>query len=188
VASQLDVESEPVVAGFTILVDGREKAPYRFTGLRADAAQQNRPLIVPTEWAHLKTGDYAVQGFESQFCVERKSLADLYNTLGQHRERFEREHQRLAEMRRAMVVVEAGWEEALKRPPERSKLRPKVVFRTALSWFVKYGVPWQFCDGRRLAEVYTFRFLEKAWRASKEEPRNGQTQTEVNEEEVRRPA
>ena len=157
-------KTEPIVAPFTVLVDGREKAPYRFTGLVADAAQQRRPLIVPTEWAHLETGDYTIRGHEDIVSVERKSLADLFSTLGQHRDRFEREHQRLAEIRCAAVVVEASWFDVLEMPPERSQLNPKTVWRTAISWSIRYGVPWVMAENRRLAEVYTFRFLEKAWK------------------------
>jgi DNA excision repair protein ERCC-4 len=149
---------------FTILVDGREKAPYRFTGLTTDAVDGKRPIIVPTEWAHLKTGDYAIQGIEDLVTVERKSMADLFSTLAQHRERFEREHERMAEFRRAVVVIEAMWWEIINFPPERSKLNPKTVFRTALSWHVRYGVPWITLEDRRLAEVYTFRFLQKCWK------------------------
>jgi len=149
---------------FTILVDGREKAPYRFTGLTTDAADGRRPIIVPTEWAQLKTGDYAIQGMEDLVTIERKSMTDLFSTLGQHRDRFEREHQRMAEFKRAVVIIEATWWEMTKFPPERSKLNPKTVFRTALSWHVRYGVPWMTVEDRRLAEIFTFRFLEKCWK------------------------
>ena len=168
---------DPVTVSFTVLIDGREKAPYQFTGLHADARQQNRPLIVPTQWAHLETGDYTVLGLESEITVERKSLSDLYSTLGQHRARFEREHQRLAELRRAMVIIEAGWYEALNWPPPQSQLNPKTVFRTAVSWQVRYGVPWILAEDRRFAEIYTFRFLEKAWK----EFRNGETEVAAEE-------
>ena len=155
----------PVECPFTILVDGREKQPYTFGGLTADANKRNRPLQISTQWHSLKTGDYSIGGMEDFVTVERKSLPDLYNTLGQHRDRFEREHERMAEMKRAMVVVEASWEMVLY--PERwydnwrSKLNPKTVMRTAVSWFSKYGVPWLACEDRRFAEIYTFRFLEK---------------------------
>lgn len=166
----------PITVPFTVLVDSREKASYRFTGLRADAAQNRRDLIVPTQWVHLKTGDYSIKGLEGMVTVERKSLTDLFSTLGQHRERFEREHQRMTEMRAAMVVIESSWLAILHWPPERSKLNPKVVFRTAASWMVRYGVPWVTAENRRLAEVFTFRFLEKAWREFHgEEEENGES-------------
>ena len=153
-----------LTAPFTVLIDGREKAPYRFTGLHADANQGGKPLIVPTEWAHLKTGDYTIRGLESVVCVERKSLDDLYSTLGQHRDRFEAEHLRMAQLRRSCVVIEASWWEILEVPPNRSRLNPKTVFRTAISWFARYGVPWFACEDRRLSEIFTFRFLQKAWK------------------------
>ena len=157
-------EPPTLTVPFTVLVDGREKAPYRFTGIDSDAKDGNRRLIVPTQWAHLKTGDYTIAGLEDVVAVERKSITDLFSTLGQHRKRFEAEHSRLAAFRRAVVVIEATWLEILHWPPGGSRLNPKTVFRTALSWHVRYGVPWIVAEDRRFAEIYTFRFLEKCWK------------------------
>lgn len=151
------------VTPFVIAVDGREKQAYTFDGLRTDAAKGRHELIVRREWAYLKTGDYSIVGHEDRVCVERKSLEDLYMTLGTHRDRFEAEHERMAAFDLAVVVVEAGWERILSRPPMLSQLNPKTVHRTALSWLVRYGVPWVCVEGRRLAEITTFRLLEKWW-------------------------
>jgi len=160
-----DAKSKPpITCPFTVVIDGREKLHYRFTGFRADANKRNRPVVVPTQWAHLQTGDYSIAGCESRVCVERKSLDDLFGTLAGGRERFEREHQRMAAMQRAIVVIEASWFDVLRMPPRRSKLNPKTVFRTAMSWYVRYGVGWAMCEDRRLAEIFTFRFLEKFWK------------------------
>ena len=164
--------TDPISAPFTILIDGREKAPYRFTGLNGNASQNHRPIIVATEWAHLKTGDYTIRGFESFVAVERKSLEDLFSTLGQHRDRFEEEHKRLAEFQVKAVVIEADRDDVVLFPPERSKLNPKSVKGTEESWFVKYGVPWFYVGSRRSAEEWTFGVLEKAWRRFTEECRN----------------
>jgi hypothetical protein len=105
---------------------------------------------------------------EHLVCIERKSLADLYSTLGQHRDRFEREHQRMSAMLKAggscCVVVENDWKTAIRFPPVWSQLPPKIIFRTALAMEVKYGVPWHFLPDRRFAEIYTFRYLEKFWK------------------------
>jgi ERCC4-type nuclease len=164
-------EKTSITCPFTIVVDGREKAPYQFTGLTGDAGDNHLPILVAWQWAHLKTGDYSIEGLEHLVSVERKSLEDLYNTLGSHRDRFQAEHERLASypQGRACVVVEASWDDILNRPPERSKLRPKTVLRTAISWSVRYGVPWVTAEDRRLAEIYTFRFLEKAWKQCEKE-------------------
>jgi DNA excision repair protein ERCC-4 len=161
-----------ITAPFTVLIDGREKAPYRFTGIDSDARDGRRKIIVPTKWAHLKSGDYTVDGLQDIIAVERKSLKDLYGTLGQDRARFQAEHERMAKMQRAVVVIEASWFEIINMPPSfdyagemlQSKLPPKTVFRTALSWHVRYGVPWIVAEDRRFAEIYTFRFLEKCWK------------------------
>lgn len=152
-----------------VVVDGREKAPYTFAGLRADAAMRHRPLAVRWQWGFLATGDYSILGHEDRIAVERKSIEDLYSTLGQHRERFEREHERMAAMDFAAVVVEASWVRILHEPPERSRLHPKTVFRTAVSWLVKYGVAWIAAEDRRLAEITTFRLLDRWWRLQEEE-------------------
>ncbi len=165
----------PIGTPFTILIDGREQAPYRFTGLRADKTQQHRPLDVKTEWASpvLRTGDYSLRDLEGDYrdliCIERKSIQDLFNTLGSDRERFQREHERMAEIAGrdggyTAVVIEATWPEILSNPPERSRLEPKTVIRTAMSWSQRYGVHWWAVGPRRLAEAATFRMLQMWYR------------------------
>ena len=156
-------EKEYVLAPFRILYDFREKAPYRFTGIQADACDNYLPMKIDAQKAVLKTGDYTVEGLESRVAIERKSLADLYGTLGQHRERFEREHQRLAAMDFAAVVVEADWYTILNAAPVFSSLSPKTVYRTILSWTMRFGVTWFLMGTRDLAEETTFRLLERFW-------------------------
>jgi len=158
------MQDDPLAVPFVVAVDSREQHPYEFRGLRGRANQGHRPLLVTVERCCLATGDYSIRGFESQVAVERKSLADLYATLGQHRRRFEAEHQRMARMERARVVIEAEWSEILGCPPPGSGLAPKSVIATARSWEIAYGVPWIAVPGRRFAELETFRFLEEFWR------------------------
>lgn len=151
----------PIEVPFTIVIDGREKAPYTFQGLHADADKHGRPLAVRWQWGFLKSGDYSILGHEDEVCVERKSLEDLYSTLGQHRERFEAEHQRMAKMSFAAVVIEANWQTILNDPPKRSRLNPKTVFRTAVSWAMKYRIAWWTAEDRRMGEVTVFRLLDR---------------------------
>jgi ERCC4-type nuclease len=149
---------------FEILVDSREQSPYTFRGVIADAKDKHKPVVVPWTWAPLKTGDYSIQGCADRVTIERKSLADLYSTLGSGRERFEREHQRMSSFEFAAVVVEAPWSKILNSPPKRSKLRPRTVFRTAIAWSIRYGVHWIPAEDRRMAELTTFHLLEKWWK------------------------
>ncbi|KKN80818.1 hypothetical protein LCGC14_0326240 [marine sediment metagenome] len=159
---------ESIKCPFVVLVDSREQRPYEFKGFRAGAAQQYRPLAVEWKWKGLKTGDYSIEGLEHRIAIERKSLADLYNSCGQGRERFEKEFARLAEFEYAAVVVEADWKTILKSPPEHTKMPPKSIYRTALSWSVRHKVCWWAMHDRRLAEITTFRLLEKFWQQAQE--------------------
>lgn len=162
---------------FTITIDTREQIPYSFTGFEADHEDARRyrgqrtikaatglPLYVPTVTDTLLTGDYSIRGMAALVTVERKSLGDLYGSLGAGRDRFEREHERMAHLQFAAVVIDASWQEIFSSPPPQSKLSPKSVHRTMCSWQQRYGVPWLAMGDRRLAEITTFRILEKFWR------------------------
>jgi len=65
-----------------IITDTREQAPLEFRRL-------------PSRPGTLATGDYSVAGLESDFAIERKSIADLVGSLTSGRERFMREVDRL---------------------------------------------------------------------------------------------
>ncbi len=138
------------------------------------------PLVVPTIVAGLETGDYSIDGFESLITVERKSLSDLYGTLGYGRERFERELQRMSGATLAgtafgggfkvcHVVVEATWDDVLNHPPRDSKLSPDSVFGSINSWEQRYPmVHWSMMGNRALAEKKCFEILKRFWRENGE--------------------
>ncbi len=145
-----------------VLIDDREKAPFTFTGFRADADRGRLPLWVPTATRRLASGDYSVQGLERSVAVERKSLADLFGTIGGRRDAFHEELRRLNGLAVAAVVVEASWEQVLHHPPQGSQLPPKAVFRSVLAWQQTFRrVHWWFVGSRRLAEAATLRILER---------------------------
>jgi ERCC4-type nuclease len=155
----------PMDSPYVILIDTREKTPFLFHGLKTDAKDGSRPLNVKTVIRGMPSGDYSIEGMESQVAVERKSLQDLYNTLGQGRDRFERELERLNAMEYAAVVIEASWQQIITEPPRYSKLPPKIVFRSIVSWQQRFTkIHWWPCEGKRLAEVVTLRILERFWR------------------------
>lgn len=157
---------EYIVPPYTILIDGREKAPYTFAGLRADSRQLRRPLSVNARVCYLPTGDYTIDGLDTQVACERKSLHDLYNTLSAHRERFEAELERLAAFQFAAIVIEAEWSEIL-RGLDRPRLSPKSVYRSIIAWQVRHPrVQWWAVPGRRMGEVTTFRLLDRFYSES----------------------
>lgn len=151
----------------TVVVDTREQAPYSFEGIFADKADGGEELKVDITRRTLASGDYSLAGLEGRLAVERKSLADLFGTLGKGRERFERELDRLQAMECAAVVVESGWQELIENPPTHSEMQPKTVLRSIIAFQQKYDrVHWNFMGSRRLAEVTTFRIMERFWKES----------------------
>jgi ERCC4-type nuclease len=167
-----------------ILIDRKEKAPYSFTGFFTDAHQGNEPLRVITRIMDLPSGDYTLANLQDEIAVERKSAEDLFHTLGQTRDRFERELIRLSSMTVAAVVVEAEWSTILHAPPEGSRLSPKIVFRSVLVWQQQFPtVHWWFMPGRRPAEIATFRILERFARR-RQEMRRTKQKKEIVEQEV----
>src|ERR1700733_13721123 len=79
---------------YKIIIDTREKTPLKFTGIE-------------TIRAGLKTGDYSIEGFEDKITIERKSLADLIQSISRDRRRFEECIQRLLEYEAKALLIEA---------------------------------------------------------------------------------
>jgi DNA excision repair protein ERCC-4 len=138
----------------TIIQDTREQRPYDFK--LCDPA----PLV---KVATLNAGDYSIEGLEDRVAIERKSLVDAFGTFGAGRERFERELERLASYRYALVVLEREWSAVFHRPPARSKLPPKVIHRSVIAWEIRYGVHFRLCPDREFAERSTYLSLLKFW-------------------------
>lgn len=150
---------------FVVIADSREQSPFAFDSLRTDAAQGRQPLTVPILRRGIPSGDYSIDGHEDAIAIERKSLPDLFLSVGRGRRRFKREIERLASMRFAAVICEADWHTVLSEPPPRSQLSPKIIFRTIIAWQIQFpSVHWWMCPGRRFAELTTFRLLERFWK------------------------
>ena len=112
----------------------------------------------------LKSGDYSIDGFEDRVAVERKSLSDLYGSLGTGRDRFEREMVRLKDFEFAAVVIEAPWSTIINKPPSRSRLKAVSVVATIIAWMQRYRVHWITCPNRIFAEKITHRILDRWYR------------------------
>ena len=164
------------VCPFTVLIDTQEQHPFTFQGMVQGAERKFRPLIIPTEARYLGVAmaDYSINGYEGRAHVERKSPQDAASTIlgwGEHRDRFERELKNLSQMECCAVVVECtlgALIEFVRSSPPRGRKTPdenaKIIYRQVLAWQQDYRVPWVFCDSRRLAEITTFRTLERFWR------------------------
>lgn len=136
-----------------ILVDSRERYAYQF------GAQQ-----VSTSKRALRSGDYAVTLDDVVVAaVERKSLEDLVSSLINGKLRFALGE--LAGLPRAAVVVE----ERYSRVFALEYVRPAVVADGLAELQVRWpAIPIVFCETRKLAEEWTYRYLAAArhWAAA----------------------
>ncbi|NQU20603.1 MAG: hypothetical protein HQ567_04920, partial [Candidatus Nealsonbacteria bacterium] len=133
----------------TAIVDTREQTPLDLAPLQ----------VVP---GTLATGDYSVQGLEHIVAIERKSLPDLLGCIGQHRERFDREIQRLLSYPCRALVIESTWE-AIEIGDWRSKITPAAALGSLLGW-VAMGIPVVMAGDHERAGKYVSRLLFTAAR------------------------
>lgn len=153
---------------YTIAIDTREQAPFRFTNTR-------ERLIVKTEIATLRTGDYSLIGFEDQLTIERKSRGDFLGSITAGRDRLEAEFERLNQMSFAAILIEAPWRSCVESDDEGfvvgTRITAKCVNKTFLSWMVRFPrVHWIWSEDRRHAEMQAFAILEKWWEVNGMKP------------------
>ena len=134
-------------AALTIAIDTREKYGWKFAG---------RPLAI--ERRALPAGDYAAIVDEGVVAVvERKTLENLATSLSDGGLAFQM--QRLAEVARAVIVVEGDYPDLFRTQPGRGSWLADMLGRLA----VRYPeVPVIFAGSRRFAEEWAYRFLEAA--------------------------
>ena len=135
------------VDGLQIVIDTRERYPYRFAGSN-----------VVTERAALSAGDYAIVADGDPIaCVERKTLENLAASLSDGTIVFQL--QRLAEVPSAAVVVEGRYPALFKLEHVSGAWLADMIARLQ----VRYPeVPFVFADSRKFAEDWTYRFLATA--------------------------
>lgn len=134
-------------ATLTVVVDTRERYPYRFAGRAVERVRETLPA-----------GDYAVRGTDGLAAVvERKTFEDFVRSAvdGTLNLRIAE----LAGLPRAVVVVEERYAALAKAERVTQGWLAELVAQLQ----VRYpAVPIVFADSRKLAEDYTHRFLAAA--------------------------
>lgn len=130
-----------------ILVDAHERYPYTFADRQVRTVRRGLPC-----------GDYAVSiGAKLVASVERKSLADLVSSLTAGRLRFGLGE--LAALPRAAVVVEDRYSQVF----ALERVRPALVADGLAELQVRWPtIAVVFCETRKLAEEWTYRYLAAA--------------------------
>jgi ERCC4 domain/Lsr2 len=130
-----------------IVVDSHERYAWKFDQQQATTVRRALPA-----------GDYAVAvDDEIVAAVERKSLADLVSTLTTGKLRYLLAD--LATLPRAAVVIEDRWSSVFK----LDRVRPALVAEGLAEAQVRFPtVPIVFCETRKLAQEWTYRYLGAA--------------------------
>jgi DNA excision repair protein ERCC-4 len=162
----IDMSEATAPTPYTVIIDTREQKSYTFARPLRVARLRKHFAVVSTRGT-LPTGDYSLVGHESRIAIERKSLADLFGTLGAGRARFTRELIRMSAIPHAAIVVEAEWSQIFSSPPRHSQLSPRTIFMSVVSWQIQFPtVHWMFLPSRDVAEAATIRLLDAYWRKS----------------------
>ena len=125
-----------MIKPITVIIDTREQEFYSFPSGRVTAIRRALPA-----------GDYSLDGRETEFAVERKSLADFVQTVIRDRERFRKELLRLQSYRRACVVIEGSMSDITQRRYPGGA-HPASVLGALISIIVDYGIPVYLCGDR----------------------------------------
>jgi DNA excision repair protein ERCC-4 len=142
------------IEDLTAVIDSRENLPLNLF-----------PMTEIT--SGLQTGDYSLLGCEHLIAVERKSPGDFIGCVGQGRERFDRELERMPSYRYRALVIECSYNDLRNGADhiyQRSRVKPNAAVACAVRWSTR-GVPVHFAGDRAGAEHFVKSFL---WLAAKE--------------------
>lgn len=133
-----------------LLVDSREQLPY-WKGSACAVTSLN-------------VGDYTTANLLNRFHIERKSPADLYQTIIHNHPRFRREVLRAEEARITLVVVVEATRErfiSLAWSSRPLKQRPLTVDKILTTIQSRYGLEFIWCKNRLAAMDATLARLQK---------------------------
>jgi len=121
---------------YTIIVDTREQKPLWNKGIKIKG---------------LSTGDYSIDGYEDKICIERKSIGDLFGTLGQGNKRFKKELERGRELDYFAIIIEGSFRDVRDKNFDGSyhtKMKGYVIIKILFTLIVKYKIHVFFCNDR----------------------------------------
>lgn len=142
-----------------IVIDTREQRPLCFDNLHIRGFK-----CIATERRKLDEGDYSVAGLEDKVFIERKSVADLYGTLFQGRERFERELERVATKDykyRYLVIESTPFGFAQYMEYHRDMRQFNSAFSSLITWAERYRLKIRWCRNPNDTADYVARLALK---------------------------
>lgn len=130
------------ISKVTILIDSREQLPLEFFF--------DESIIL--ERIKLDIGDYGAKfndGTESDYCFERKSITDLFGTLGKGYKRFKKEIERAIHRKKTIILIIEGSLKEIGKGCSYSEIKGESILKTVFTLLMRYGVYPVFCVSRR---------------------------------------
>jgi hypothetical protein len=167
-----------------IYCDTREQRPLEF---EVDGEVSE---VITTK---LPYGDYACgwedkEGKHVKFMplfFERKSLGDLYGTMGKGMERFKKEIERANDDgSKLIIIVEACFAE-VKNGYEHSKMEGESILKTLHTLWVKHDVPYILCNDRKDMKETILHFFSSIGRNFKPKGKHHESQDREKEADKR---
>lgn len=116
-----------------------------------DSREQNPLWTKNVTVKKLDTGDYSIEGHENEISIERKSLPDLFGTLGKGHKRFKKELERALKLKYFAIVVEGNITDCINKNFDgsfHSKMKGYVIFKIITTIHIKYKIPVFFVNNR----------------------------------------
>jgi DNA excision repair protein ERCC-4 len=153
--------------GMTIKQDTREQLAYTFECVREPMVPYRVLRTTLSEGDYQVTRTHRGASPADTIALERKSLEDLHGTVGRGRARFERELTRLQPYGYAAIIIEAPWHKILR--PDLylyggGGVQPKSMMASLLAWSQRFGIHVFTFENRSLAEIASYRMMERWWR------------------------
>jgi hypothetical protein len=153
-----------------IIQDTREKYPWNFSLYNIECIKRK-----------LDTGDYSIEGYEDQICLERKrTTSEIAINLGKKCKPFEAELQRMATFRFAFILCEFELEDITRFPvgsgiPQNQwpyiKMTPQFIHSRLNKWSETYGVEIIYCGDTSNAECTAISLLRESFNVLNSENR-----------------
>lgn len=143
---------------YTVSIDTREQTPYEF-----------KKSIVTT----VPLGDYSLEGMEGEIAIERKSLSDLFGTLGGGHNRFKNELMQAQKLDYFAIVIDGTLEQIQKKDfPKsyKSRMLGYVIIKQLFSISVRYKIPVFFAADRKEGKKIVKEILEAYLRSKGSNP------------------
>ena len=134
-----------------IYVDTREQKPLEFSPNK---------VVEQVVRAKLPYGDYGCKNGGDRIPVvfERKSLGDLFGTLGKGYKRFRKEINRAIEDGVLLIIIIEVDLLKVKKGYKHSKMKGIGVVRTLMTLMTKHHIPFVCCKNRKEMELYISEF------------------------------